>query len=92
VRGSSAAATATLRKLVTRGAPRRLSAEAQRPGNHKLNHALYVAAVTQVRHDPGRVYYDRTLAEGESKKEAPRALKCRISDAVWRQLHVDLGR
>ena len=29
-------------------------------GNRKLNHALHLAAVTQVRHDtPGRVYYQR---------------------------------
>jgi transposase len=45
------------------------------------------------RHDtPGRVYYQRKIAEGKSKKEALRALKRRISDAVWRQLQVDLGR
>ncbi|MGH6691512.1 MAG: transposase [Gammaproteobacteria bacterium] len=62
-------------------------------GNRKLNHALHMAAVTQVRHDtPGRVYHGRKLAEGKSKKEALRALKRRISDAGWRQLHVELGR
>ena len=62
-------------------------------GNRKLNHALHLAAVTQVRHDtPGRAYYQRKVAEGKSKKEALRALKRRISDAVWRQLQVDLGR
>jgi transposase len=62
-------------------------------GNRKLNHALHMAAVTQVRHDtPGRAYYQRKIAEGKSKKEALRALKRRISDAVWRQLQVDLGR
>jgi transposase len=62
-------------------------------GNRKLNHAIYMAAVTQVRHDtPGRAYYQRKIAEGKSKKEAMRALKRRISDAVWRQLQVDLGR
>jgi transposase len=38
------------------------------------------------------VYYQRKIAEGKSKKEALRALKRRISDAVWRQLQVDLGR
>jgi transposase len=33
-------------------------------GNRKLNHAMHMAAVTQVRHDtPGRVYYDRKLSE-----------------------------
>jgi hypothetical protein len=56
-------------------------------GSRKLNHALHLAAVTQVRLDtPGRVYYQRKIAEGKSKKEALRALKRRISDAVWRQL------
>ena len=62
-------------------------------GNRKLNHAIHMAAVTQIRHDtPGRTYYERKLAEGKSKKEALRSLKRRISDAVWRQLQVDLGR
>jgi len=60
-------------------------------GNRKLNHAMHLIAVTQVRHDtPGRVYYQRKITEGKSKKEALRALKRRISDAVWRQLQVDL--
>ena len=60
-------------------------------GNRKLNHAMHLIAVTQVRHDtPGRGYYQRKITEGKSKKEALRALKRRISDAVWRQLQVDL--
>jgi transposase len=61
-------------------------------GNRKLNHAMHLIAVTQIAHDtPGRVYYDRKLAEGKTKKEALRALKRRISDAVWRQLQVDIA-
>ena len=60
-------------------------------GNRTLNHAMHLIAVTQVGHEtPGRAYYDRKLAEGKSKKEALRALKRRISDAVWRQLQLDL--
>ena len=60
-------------------------------GNRKLNHAMHLIAVTQIAHDtPGRVYYQRKIAEGKTKKEALRALKRRISDAVWRQLQVDL--
>jgi hypothetical protein len=52
---------------------------------------MHLIAVTQIRNDnPRRVYFQRKLAEGKSKKEAPRALKRRISDAVWRQLQVDL--
>ena len=59
-------------------------------GNRQLNHALHMAAVTQVAHDtPGRVYYQRKRADGHSDKEALRALKRRISDAVYARLHLD---
>ena len=61
-------------------------------GNRKLNHAMHLIAVTQIRNPtPGRTYFDRKLAEGKSKKEALRALKRRISDAILRQLQVDLA-
>lgn len=61
-----------------------------RRGNRQLNHALHMAAVTQVRNDtPGRAYYLRKQAEGHRRKEAMRALKRRISDAVYRQLVID---
>jgi transposase len=59
-------------------------------GNRQLNHALHMAAVTQVRNDtPGQAYYLRKQAEGHSPKEAMRALKRRLSDAVYRQLLAD---
>jgi transposase len=59
-------------------------------GNRQLNHALYIAALTQIAHDtPGRAYYERKRAEGKSKKEAMRALKRRISDVVYRRLLAD---
>lgn len=62
-------------------------------GNRQLNHALHIAAVTQVRNDtPGRAYYLRKQAEGKTKKEAMRALKRRISDAVYHQLCADATR
>jgi transposase len=62
-------------------------------GNRHLNHALHIAALVQISHDsPGRVYFDRKLAEGKSKKEALRALKRRISDSVYRQLVLDTRR
>jgi len=62
-------------------------------GNRQLNHALHIAAVTQVAHDtPGRAYYLRKQGEGKTKKEALRALKRRISDAVYRQLIADITR
>ncbi|HXV70931.1 MAG TPA: transposase [Acidimicrobiia bacterium] len=57
-------------------------------GNRKLNHAIHMAAVTQVSHKdtPGRVYYDKKRAEGKTKKEALRALKRRVSDTVYKKL------
>lgn len=62
-----------------------------RRGNRHLNHALHMAAVTQIRHrhSPGRGYYDRKLAEGKTPREALRALKRRLSDVVWRHLIAD---
>ena len=59
-------------------------------GNRQLNHAIHVVAITQIRHDTsGRVYYLRKIEEGKTKKEALRALKRRISDAIYRQLMID---
>jgi transposase len=51
-----------------------------------------MAAVTQLSHDtPGRTYYRRKIDQGKTPKEARRALKRRISDAVYRQLLADAG-
>ena len=59
-------------------------------GNRQLNHALHIAAIVQIRYDtPGRAYYLRKREEGKSPKEAIRALKRRISDAVYKQLRDD---
>jgi transposase len=65
-----------------------------RRGNRTLNHAIHMAAVTQVRfpHSPGRGYYDRKLAEGKTPKEAIRALKRRISDALGAAMVADARR
>ena len=61
-----------------------------RGGNRRLNHALHMAAVTQLRHPgPGRDYYLRKRAAGKKPKEALRCLKRRISDAIYRQLLAD---
>jgi transposase len=43
-------------------------------------------------HSDGRAYYDRKIAEGTTGKEALRALKRRISDALYRQLQLDARR
>jgi transposase len=62
-------------------------------GNRILNHAIHIAAVTQLRHDTiGRVYYQKKIAEGKTPKEAIRALKRRISDAIYRALIADKRR
>lgn len=59
-------------------------------GNRKLNHAIHMVAVTQVRNDcAGRAFYLRKQAEGKTPKEALRALKRRISDVIYRQLLQD---
>ena len=63
-------------------------------GNRQLNHALHMAAISQLRHpdSAGRVYVDRRVAEGKTKREAIRALKRHLSNAVYRQLVVDAAR
>jgi transposase len=49
-----------------------------RAGNRRLNHVLYVAAISQIRQDSeGRRYYRRKLAEAKTSKEALRSLKRR---------------
>jgi transposase len=62
-----------------------------RRGNRRLNHAIHMAAVTQIRYrdTPGRAYYDRKIAEGKTPKEALRALKRRVSDAIFARLQAD---
>ena len=51
-------------------------------GNRQLNHALHVAAITQISHDTiGRAYFLRKIAEARPAREALRALKRHISDA-----------
>jgi transposase len=65
-----------------------------RRGNRRLNHAVHMAAVTQIRfrHTEGRAYFERKIAEGHSGKEAIRALKRRISDAIYTRLRDDAAR
>jgi transposase len=64
-----------------------------RAGDRKLNHALYMMAMVQVRRpSAGQAYYQRKLAEGKSPKEALRCLKRRLSDAVYRCLLADEHR
>jgi transposase len=47
-----------------------------------------MAAVTQIRyrHSKGRACYDKKIAEGKTPKEALRALKRQVSDALYQQM------
>ena len=65
-----------------------------RRGNRRLNHAVPMAAVTQIRyqHSEGRSYYDKKIAEGKTRKEALRALKRQVSDAIFARLQADARR
>jgi transposase len=63
-------------------------------GNRKLNHAIHMAAICQLRqtHSEGRAYFNRRVTEGKTKKEALRALKRHVSNSVYRQLVADARR
>jgi transposase len=60
-------------------------------GNRRINHAIHMAAITQLRHkhSQGRAYYDKKVAEGKTCKEALRSLKRKISDAIFARLQAD---
>jgi len=61
-----------------------------RGGNRQLNAALHRIAITQLRcPGPGRDYVAKRLACGDTKPEAIRALRRRISDEVFRRLRTD---
>ena len=57
-----------------------------RSGDRKLNSAIHLVAVTQVRmrDSSGRRYYDTKIAEGKSRNEAMRCLKRRLAAHLWR--------
>jgi transposase len=60
-------------------------------GNRRLNNAIQMAAITQIRHEhsDGRACYQRKLAGGKTRKQAPRCLRRRISDAIYARLRAD---
>ena len=62
-----------------------------RSGDRKLNSALHLVAVTQIRmtHSEGRRYYDRKIDQGKTHKEAMRCLKRKIAGRVWRVMLAD---
>ena len=60
-------------------------------GNRRLNHAVHMAAVTQIahKHSDGHASCQRKLAEGKTPAEARRALKRKISNAIYARLQAD---
>ena len=60
-------------------------------GNRRINHAIHMAAITQLRHkhSEGRAYYDKKVAEGKTHKEALGSLKRKVSDAIFARLQAD---
>jgi transposase len=61
-----------------------------RTGNRQLNAAVHRIAVTQKRcHEAAIVYFERRIANGNTKPEALRALKRKLSDVVYRALLAD---
>jgi transposase len=65
-----------------------------RRGNRQLNHAIHMAAVSQIRYrgTEGRVYYEKKISEGMTGKSALRALKRKISDALYVRMINDARR
>ena len=63
-------------------------------GNRRVNHAIHMAAISQIRHQrsDGRAFYEKKVAEGKTGKEALRSLKRRISDAIYAALVADARR
>lgn len=61
-----------------------------RTGNRQLNAAIHRIAVTQMRcNDDAKAYLERRMTSGDTKTEALRALKRKLSDVVYRTLLAD---
>jgi transposase len=60
-------------------------------GNRRINHAIHMAAITQLshKHSEGRAYYEKKVAEGKTHKEALRSLKRKVSDTIFARLQAD---
>jgi len=64
-----------------------------RAGNHRINRALHIMAVVQLRNQTrGRAYYDARKAGGMPSMMAMRALKRRLSNVVYARMLADQNR
>ncbi len=66
----------------------RITHRLSRSGDRRLNSALHLIAVTQVRmrHSAGHRYFGRKIEEGKTRNEAMRCLKRKIASHVWRRM------
>jgi transposase len=72
------------------GTPERV--RLNRGGNRQLNAALHRIALTQLQqHGSGHEYVARRMASGNTKTEAIRAVRRRLSYEVYRRLRADAG-
>jgi transposase len=65
-----------------------------RRGNRRLNHAVRMAAITQIRnqHSEGRACYYKEAGRGQDPKEALRSLKRQVSNVMFARLQADARR
>lgn len=65
-----------------------------RAGDRRLNSAVHLVAVTQVRmrNSIGRAYFDKKIAEGKTRNEAMRCLKRRLANHIWLMMIADEQR
>jgi transposase len=64
-----------------------------RAGNRRINRAVHIMAVVQLRHrTEGRAYFDAKKAAGKTSMEAMRALKRRLSNVVYARMMADQNR
>jgi transposase len=64
-----------------------------RAGNRRINRALHIMAVVQLRNPTeGRAYFDAKKAAGKTSMEAMRALKRRLSNVVYSRMLADQKR
>jgi transposase len=64
-----------------------------RGGNRQANNALYVMAITRMRHcERTKTFIAKKMSEGKSKKDAIRALKRYLAREVFSALKADLER
>lgn len=62
-------------------------------GNRRINSVLYMASVTQQRDlADARVFIDRKLGEGKTRREARRAHKRHLANRVIRRMWKDESR